>query len=121
MKKYKDAENYLADQTEENRELLQEVRETVKSAAPEAVEKFAYGMPGFYYLGSPLVFYACFKDHCSFFGASGTVLDKFKDDLKDFKTSKGTIHFTKENKIPKELIIKIVEERVKETKKKKGL
>lgn len=80
MKKYKDTEEYLSDQTTENRELLEEIRSVIRKSAPETEERFSYGMPGFYYLGSPLVFYAAFKDHCNFFGASGTVLENFKDE-----------------------------------------
>jgi len=114
MKKYKDTDSYLADQIEENQELLKELREMIRAAAPEAEERFSYGMPGFYYLGSPLAFYACFKDHCSFFGASGTVLENLKDELKGFKTAKGTIQFTANNSIPADLIKKIVQARIKE-------
>ncbi len=105
--------------TAENRELLEKIREIIREAAPEAEEKFSYGMPGYYFMGSPLVFYAAFKDHCSFFGASGTVLESFKDELKDFKTAKGTIHFTKDHKIPKDLIERIVQAKMQEVEKKK--
>lgn len=104
-------DEYLALQKEDVKNALQELRETIISVCPDAEEKISYGMPAFKYNGM-LVYFAAFEKHCSFF--PGSTVAKFQDELKEFKTSKGTIQFTLDKPIPKEIIVKIVETRVQE-------
>ncbi len=70
-------------------------------------------MPAFKYKGA-LVFFAAFKNHCSFFGVSRTVLSTFSSELKPFEVSGTTIHFSAENPLPATLVKRIVKARVKE-------
>jgi uncharacterized protein YdhG (YjbR/CyaY superfamily) len=72
-------------------------------------------MPVFFY-GGMFVAYAKFKDHYSLFAMSPSVQKQFKKELSTFKTSKGTIQFTKDNLIPKSLVKKLVRARIKEKK-----
>jgi uncharacterized protein YdhG (YjbR/CyaY superfamily) len=104
-------DEYLAGVPEPFRALLVKVRAAFKAAAPAAVEGISWGMPGYEdhgYLGG----FAAFKDHCSFF--PGSTLGAFKDDLKDYETTKGSIHFTPEHPLPVSLVKKIMRARVKE-------
>jgi uncharacterized protein YdhG (YjbR/CyaY superfamily) len=89
----KSVEDYLAGVPEPARSTLKKVRAAIRSALPaDATEGISYRIPTFKYKGS-LVWYAAFSKHCSLFPGSLAVLKAFKSELKDFHTSKGTIHF----------------------------
>ncbi len=91
--------DYLAAVPPDARAALKKLRRTIKAAAPKATEAISYGMPAFKYMGT-LVYYAAFKDHCSFFPASTTVMRRFAAELKGHDTSKGTIRFTANKPLP---------------------
>ena len=95
------------------RAALTKLRRTIKAAAPKATETISYGMPAFKYMGT-LVYYAAFKDHCSFFPASMTVMRRFAAELKGHDTSKGTIRFTTDKPLPASLVARMVKGRVTE-------
>lgn len=109
----KDIDGYLETLPEEVRVTLEKLRKTIKAAAPKAEEAISYQMPCFKYLG-PLVFFAAFKDHCSLFPGSKSVIETFKDELKSYHASGGTIHFSVQNPLPATLVRKIVKARVAE-------
>jgi uncharacterized protein YdhG (YjbR/CyaY superfamily) len=109
----KDIDEYLTMAPDQYRDVLTKLRKAIKSAAPKAEESISYQIPTFKYNG-PLVFFAAYKDHCSFFVVSKSILEKFKNELKPYKSSGTTIHFNAENPIPTDLVKKIVKERIKE-------
>ena len=102
---FTDFDSYFALQTEENRNYLEKLRTLIKSVAPEAIEVISYGIPMFKYHGM-LIGLAAFKKHLSIF--PGAIVDQFKNELKAFKTSKGTVQFTLDRPIPDELLVRIV-------------
>lgn len=105
-------EKYLAKVPEPARSTLQKVRATIKAAAPrDASEGISYGIPAFKHNGL-LVAYAAFAKHCSFFPASGEVLEEFAEELKGYRCSKGTIRFAADKALPAELVKKLVKARV---------
>ncbi len=110
-----DVDAYLATVPEQQRAALQHLRETVKAAAPDAVETISYSMPAFRHNGRVLVYYAAFKDHCSLFPASGAVFDSLAAELAAYRTSKGTIQFTAEQPLPDELVRRVVAIRLEQT------
>ena len=93
-------------------DLLNQMRQTIAQAAPHAVEKMSYGMPTFF-LRKNLVHFAAAKNHIGFYPAPSGVL-AFKDELAQYKTSKGAIQFPLDKPLPKELIARIVAFRVEE-------
>jgi len=108
----KDIDEYLAGVPEPQRSTLNKVRATIRSAVPaEATEAISYGIPTFKYKGS-LIAFAAFSKHCSLFPMSGSVIDMFKDELKAFQTSKGTIRFPVDKPFPATLLKKLVKARV---------
>jgi uncharacterized protein YdhG (YjbR/CyaY superfamily) len=112
---------YLAAVPEPVRGTLEKMRVLIRSAAPaEATEAIGYGMPTFRYKGA-LVAYAAFKNHCSLFPMNASLVEAFKDELKEYKTSKGTIQFTVDKPLPAALVKKLVKARVAENEQKKGL
>ena len=114
----KTVEDYLAAVPEPARSTLLRVRAAIRSALPvEATEAISYGIPAFKYKGS-LVWFAAFSNHCSLFpGAS--VIQAFKNELKGFETSKGTIHFPVDRPLPVALVKKMVKARLAEKAQKK--
>lgn len=93
---------------------LRAIENYITELVPEASKKIRYQMPTFYLNGN-LIHFAAFKNHLSLFGG-GEVTTVFKDDLKEYKTSKGTIQIPLNQDIPFDLIKKIVEYRVKQNK-----
>lgn len=90
------------------------MRSIIWSVVPEgATEVISYGIPTFRYQRM-LVSLAAFKDHCSFFPLGSSVLDEFKEDLKSFRVSKGTLHFPLDKPMPPALVKKIVGARIKQ-------
>ena len=109
----KNTDEYLKTLPAEVRELLQNLRDTIKSVAPKAEELISYGMPAFKYHGM-LVYFSAFKNHCSFFPGNSSLIAKMEKELKPYKTAKGTIQFTVEKPLPAVLVKKIVKARMKE-------
>lgn len=114
----KNVEAYFAGLSEPARSMLNNVRATIRSVVPpETTETISYGMPTFKYKGS-LVCIGAFSEHCSFFPMSARVVVAFKNELKDFKTSKGTIQFTQDKPLSATLIKKLVKARIAENERK---
>ena len=107
-------EEYLAALPETQRAALEELRKTIKAAAPDATETISYQMPAFKHHGRFLASYAAFKDHCSFFPASNAVMEALGEELKPYFSGKGTLRFTLEDPIPAALVKKIVKIRIEE-------
>ena len=105
----------LAALPEPEREALGALRDVIAAAAPEAVEAISYGVPAFKYRGRPLVSFAAARNHLSFFVQSPAVMEAHRDDVAGFDTSKGTIRFTPDKRIPEELVTRLVRARVAET------
>ena len=114
----KSIDHYLADQTVDIRVALEKLRFTILSTAPDAVEVISYGMPAFKLNGYMLVGFAAFKKHCSLFPWNGHTVEQFKDELKNYTTSSGTIQFTLEKPLPVSLVKKIVKARIQDIKEK---
>jgi uncharacterized protein YdhG (YjbR/CyaY superfamily) len=118
MKVVSTVEEYLSLFSKEQRGALEKIRKVIKAAAPKAEEVISYGMPGYKQNGI-LVYFGGFKNHCSFFPASYTVIKQFAEQLKDYKTSKGTIQLPLDKAIPSTLVKKMVVARIKENELKK--
>jgi uncharacterized protein YdhG (YjbR/CyaY superfamily) len=111
-------DEYLARVPEPARSTLNKIRAAMRSVVPpEATETISYRMPAFKYKGV-LVWYAAFSNHCSLF-PTAAVVEAFKNELKGFTTSKGTIHFPTDKPLPTTLVQKLVKARVAQTESKK--
>ncbi|MFZ0276545.1 MAG: DUF1801 domain-containing protein [Candidatus Sulfotelmatobacter sp.] len=115
----KTVNEYLAGVPEPARATLNKVREIIRSVAPSrATEGISYGIPTFKYKGM-LASFAAFSDHCSLFPGAGPTIE-FKDELKNFQTSKGTIRFALNKPLPAALLKRLVKARIAENERKKG-
>lgn len=105
--------DYLASLPGDSRLALERLRREIRAAAPGAEELIAWGMPALRQ-GRLLVGYAAFKDHCSFFPMSGTLVREYADLLKGYTTTKGSIRFTTARPLPSTLVRKLVKARLAE-------
>jgi uncharacterized protein YdhG (YjbR/CyaY superfamily) len=113
QKPAKNLDEYLAAAPEEVRPVLEKLRRTIRAAAPKAEEVISYQIPMFKYHG-PLVFFAAFRNHCSFYVVSKPIMETFSSELKPWDTSGTTIHFSAKNPLPASLVKKIVKARIEE-------
>jgi uncharacterized protein YdhG (YjbR/CyaY superfamily) len=108
-------EDYLSALPDDRRAVMEELRATIRAAAPEATESIAYDMPALRSDGGQfLVSYAAYKRHYSLFPASDAVVEALGDELTPFLSGKGTIQFPASAPIPLPLVRRIVETRVAE-------
>ncbi len=108
---------YIQDFPEEVQILLQQVRETIRKAAPEAGETINYGLPTFKLHGN-LVHFGAFKKHIGFYPAPSGIT-AFSKELSVYEGAKGSDKFPLDQPMPLELIGKIVRFRVAENLEKK--
>jgi len=104
-------DDYISAQAEELRPLLKKIRKTIKKAAPFATEKISWSMPTFWQ-GENLIHFAVFKHHIGIFPGNLARLP-FKQRLKGYETTKGSIHLPLDKPIDYELIADITRFRVK--------
>ena len=109
----KTVDEYLERVPEPARTTLEKLRATIRSVVPaEATEAISYGIPSFKYKGT-LVWYAAFSAHCSLFPGAAVVA-KFKNELKKYTLSKGTIQFPLDKPLPAALVKRLVKAKVAE-------
>jgi uncharacterized protein YdhG (YjbR/CyaY superfamily) len=93
---------------------LARVRTVVEDVAPEAEEDVSYGMPAFLYAGRPLLGFRAAKRHLSIFPFSPAAIEAIKDRLGGFDLSKGTIRFSPDSPVPKDVLADLVRARKRE-------
>ena len=91
--------------------VLETVRQTIRAAAPDAVETIAYGLPAYKLGGKPLVYFGGFKNHIGLY-ATPTGHVAFADELSKYKQGKGSVQFPLDKPMPLDLITRIVQFRV---------
>ena len=106
-------DEYIATLPEDVQKILEELRATIKAAAPEAGEKISYGIPTFTLNSKYLIYFAGWKDHISIYPIpSGT--EAFNKEVSQYAEGKGTLKFPIDKPLPLKLIAKIVKYRVAE-------
>jgi len=113
---FQSIDEYIMTFPNEVQSALKELREAIKTAAPDAVEKISYQMPAFWQKGN-LVYFAAYKKHIGFYPTAGGI-EAFKKELSVYKGAKGSVQFPMDRPLPLELIRKIVKFRVVENNKK---
>jgi uncharacterized protein YdhG (YjbR/CyaY superfamily) len=108
-------DDYLGALPEDRRVVMEQLRQAVNDAAPDATETIAYGMPALRSHGGQfLVSYASYKHHYSLFPATDAVIAALGDELTPHLSGSGTIRFPAGEPLPTSLIKRIVEVRVGE-------
>lgn len=107
-----DINSYISGFPEAIQAKLQQIREAIQAAAPDAVEAISYQIPTFKLYGN-LVHFAAYNKHIGFYPSSSGI-ENFKEPLAKYHTSRGTVQFPLDEPIPFKLIDEIVRFRVKE-------
>ncbi|MFM9945319.1 MAG: iron chaperone [Bacteroidia bacterium] len=110
QEKPKDIDSFIATFPKETQKLLQQVRETIQKAAPDAIEKINYGIPTFDLKGN-LVHFSGYKNHIGFYPGGGGI-KAFEKEISNYKNAKGSVQFPIDQPMPLELISKITKFRV---------
>jgi len=111
-RQFKTMDEYINTFPKDVRTILNELRQAIKEAAPEAEETINYQMPTFTLNGN-LVHFGAFKDHIGFYPTPSGI-EAFKKELAPYKGAKGSVQFPIDQPLPLPLIRRIVEYRVKE-------
>ena len=114
MAKYASVDDYMAQLPDDRREAMEQLRSTIRAAAPEAEEAISYNMPAFRVDGRFLVSYEAFKRHYSLFPWSDQMVEELGDAVKPYAVGKGTLRFPADEPIPLDLVTRIVAIRIRE-------
>ncbi|MCJ0742511.1 iron chaperone [Pedobacter montanisoli] len=107
MNKPQNVDEYIATFPADIQKLLQEIRSFIKDLLPaEATQVISYGIPTFKLNGN-LIHFAGYINHIGLYPGAAAIVH-FADELKNYKTSKGTIQFSITEPLPKPLIKKVV-------------
>ena len=104
-------DDYISDFSEDIRSVLENIRTTIRKAAPGALEMISYGIVAFKFHGKPLVYFAGFKNHIGFY-PTPTGIEEFEKELSVYKQGKGSVQFPLDKPMPLKLIGKIVKYRM---------
>lgn len=104
-------EEYLEGFDGDVRARLEAMRETVRAAAPDAVESMAYGMPAYKLDRKPLVYFAGFPRHVGFY-ATPNGHEAFAEDFARYAQGKGSVQFPHTEPLPLDLVRRVVEFRI---------
>ena len=103
-------DEYLAALSGDKRAALEELRNTIRAAAPGAEECISYERPAFRLKGKILVIFGAAANHCALYGSTAGF---HKDDLRGYDASKGTIRFRPDNPLPAALVRKLIRAKLK--------
>lgn len=105
-------DEYIAGYPPDVQAILQQIRQTIREAAPDAEEAISYQLPTFRLHGN-LVHFGAFKSHLGFY-PTPTGIEKFQKELSVYQGAKGSVRFPLDQPIPYALIKRIVKFRVQE-------
>jgi uncharacterized protein YdhG (YjbR/CyaY superfamily) len=109
-------DDYLASIAEPKRTTLQKLRQTIRDILPDAEEVISYGMPAFRLNGKVIAGFAAFKNHLAYLPHSGSVFDELHDELADYSSTEGSLHFPIDKPLPKALVKKLIAVRLRQVK-----
>lgn len=110
----REIDDYLAAVDEPKRSTLEELRRSILAAVPDAEQCISYGMPAFKVRGKTVAGFAAFKNHLSYLPHSGSVIEALGDAVAGYESTKGSLHFPVDEPLPRGLVGKLVEARMRE-------
>jgi len=112
MAEYKNMDEYISRFPTERQAVLQQIRQTIREAAPDAEERISYGMPALW-RGENLIYFAAAKNHIGIY-PTGSGVEAFNHRLAQYNLSKGTIRIPWDQPVPYNLIADITRFRLAE-------
>ena len=110
----REVDAYLRRLEDPKRSTLQALRRTILEIVPEAEQVISYRVPAFRVGGKTIAGFAAFKNHLSYLPFSGSVIEQLPTELRDYATTKSSVHFSIERPLPKALVKKLIEVRLAE-------
>jgi uncharacterized protein YdhG (YjbR/CyaY superfamily) len=107
-------DHYLDALEEPKRTTLTRLRQAILAVLPEAEQGISYGLPAFKVRGKTIAGFGAFKNHLSYLPHSGSVFPQLKDELKDYSTSSGALHFSIDQPLPAPLVEKLITVRLQQ-------
>jgi uncharacterized protein YdhG (YjbR/CyaY superfamily) len=114
LAKYQTVDEYMATLPDDRRAVMEQLRATIRAAAPDATEAISYNMPAFRLDGQFFVSYEAFKRHYSLFPWTDAMLAELREAVKPYAVGKGTLRFPADKAIPLALVTRIIEVRLRE-------
>ena len=108
----KDVDAYIAAAPKAAQPMLSQLRQVIKTAAPQAKEKISYGMPHFEHHGR-LAYFAGYEGHVGLYGVAH-VASEHDDDVTQYLENQSTLRFPVGQRLPVALIRKLIRARVKQ-------
>jgi uncharacterized protein YdhG (YjbR/CyaY superfamily) len=105
-------DDFLAGVAEPQRSVLLELRKLILEFIPEAEECIAYNIPCFKVNGKGIAGFDAYKNHNSYFPFSGQVFKTIPDELEGYELTKGSLHFSTDKCLPRELVKRLIEVRL---------
>lgn len=109
----KEVDRHLARVPEPQRSTLRSLRKTILEIIPNAEEVISYGFPGYKLDGKVVAGFDAFKNHCSYFPHSSLVISALEKELANYKTSKGALQFAIDKPLPKTLVKKLIQTKLR--------
>jgi uncharacterized protein YdhG (YjbR/CyaY superfamily) len=114
MAKHATVDEYMAALPEDRRAVMEQLRATIRAAAPATTEAISYNMPAFRMNGRFFVSYEAFKRHYSLFPWTDAMLDELGDEVRPYAVGKGTLRFPADARIPFDLVTRIIQVRLRD-------
>jgi uncharacterized protein YdhG (YjbR/CyaY superfamily) len=112
--KYASVDDYMSGLPDDRRAVMERLRATIRSAAPDATQAISYNMPAFRLDGKFFVSYEAFKRHYSLFPWTDAMVAELADAIRPYAVGKGTLRFPADQPIPLDLVRRIIEIRLRE-------
>ncbi|MDQ2674182.1 MAG: DUF1801 domain-containing protein [Chloroflexota bacterium] len=114
MAKYGSVDEYMATLPEDRRAAMEQLRVTIRAAAPQTTEAISYNMPAFRLDGRFFVSYEAYKRHYSLFPWTDAMLAELGDAIQPYAVGRGTLRFPSDQPIPLDLVRRIIEVRLRD-------
>ena len=110
----KQIDEYLADIDEPQKSTLTSLRRIILEIIPNAEECITYRVPTFKIDGKGIAGFAAYRNHCTYFPMSGSVLGQIGEEVAKYKASRGALQFAADKPLPKALVKKLIRVRLGE-------
>lgn len=111
---FQTVDEYIATFPDDVQATLENIRQAIKAAVPEAGEVISYQLPAFQYHGM-LIYFSAYKEHYSIsFPPPFTVFDIFQEQLSLYKVAKSSVQFPKSEPVPLGLVADMATYRARE-------
>ncbi len=117
MPNFETVDDYIDSQKIEAQIVLKELRQLIHIAVPEVLEMTNYKVPAFILVPGMKpdlqIMMAAYANHVSFYPFPATIAH-FAEPLRAYKTGKGSVNFSYNEPLPKELILNMIRYREEE-------